>query len=87
MVDSQIAVKFKKEKEATDIETINKTKRLYLSGFNQLTLSDFPIGTQAFVYDAGGRMIIRTTIRNNVEKVDLPGKGIYLYWWIKNLLK
>ena len=87
MVDSQIAVNFKKEKEATDIETINKTKRLYLSGFNQLTLSDFPIGTQAFVYDAGGRMIIRTTIRNNVEKVDLPGKGIYFILVDKESIK
>lgn len=76
MVDSQFEVKFK-ENNTTGFEMINTGKRIYLSGTNQLSLSGFRIGARVFVYDASGRMIIHTTICDSVEKISLPGRGIY----------
>lgn len=76
MVDSQFEVKFK-ENNTTGFEMINTGKRIYLSGTNQLSLSGFRIGARVFVYDASGRMITHTTICDSVEKISLPGRGIY----------
>lgn len=77
MVDSHLEVKFKKEEDPTGTETIHINKHIYLSGSNQLVFSDFKIGTHAIVFDASGRMIKQITIRNNMERIDLPGRGIY----------
>ena len=77
MVDSHLEVKFKKEEDPTGTETIHINKRIYLSGSNQLVFSDFKIGTHAIVFDVSGRMIKQITIRNNMERIDLPGRGIY----------
>ena len=77
MVDSHLEVKFKKEEDPTGTETIHINKHIYLSGSNQLVFSDFKIGTHAIVFNASGRMIKQITIRNNMERIDLPGRGIY----------
>lgn len=76
MVDSHFEVKFKKD-NTTGIDMINTDKRVYLSGNNQLSLTGFPIGALAFVYDASGRMVKQIMISDSVEKISLPGRGVY----------
>lgn len=76
LVDSQFEVKFKKD-NTTSSEMINTDKRVYLSGTNQLSLSGFRIGAHVFVYDTSGRLVIQTIIRDHIEKIGLPGRGIY----------
>ena len=56
---------------------INTDKRVYLSGTNQLFLIGFQVGVHVFIYDAGGRIVRQTMISGSVEKIDLPGRGIY----------
>lgn len=76
LVDSKLEVKFKKD-NTTGIEMINTDKRVYLSGTNQLSLIGFQVGVHVFIYDAGGRIVRQTMISGSVEKIDLPGRGIY----------
>lgn len=76
MVDSHFEVKFKKD-NTTGIDMINTDKRIYLSGNNQLSLTSFPIGALAFVYDASGRMVKQIMISDSVAKINLPGRGVY----------
>ena len=76
LVDSKLEVKFKKD-NTTGIEMINTDKRVYLSGTNQLFLIGFQVGVHVFIYDAGGRIVRQTMISGSVEKIDLPGRGIY----------
>ena len=77
--DVLIEVKFKKEEKD---HTANKHiepfhKRVYRSAPKRLCLSGFDAGVPVYIYDAGGRLVITKTVRESLEKVDLPASGLY----------
>ena len=75
--DVLFEVKFKKENNPTDIEHIKSGKRVYRSAPKCLAISGFEAGVPVYVYDGNGRLVVLKTIRDNVEKVEVPANGLY----------
>ena len=74
--NTSISVKFKK-KDVTSIDSVNADRYIYSIGSNQLILQGFKVGSLIHVYETSGRLIFRSEVQNNEEKIELPNKGIY----------
>ncbi len=74
--NTSISVKFKKD-DVTSIDSVNADRCIYSIGSNQLILQGFKVGSLIHVYETSGRLIFRSEVQNNEEKIELPNKGIY----------
>lgn len=62
----------------TSIKQVENTaKRVYRSAPKCLAISGFEAGVPVYVYDGNGRLVVLKTIRDNVEKVEVPANGLY----------
>lgn len=62
----------------TSIKQVGNTaKRVYRSAPKCLAISGFEAGVPVYVYDGNGRLVVLKTIRDNVEKVEVPADGLY----------
>lgn len=62
----------------TSIKQVENTvKRVYRSAPKCLAISGFEAGVPVYVYDGNGRLVVLKTIRDSVEKVEVPADGLY----------